>query len=464
MTDPWQIYRSKLTTNRELVASLPSGTRLLIGTWAGQPHGFIRALNQRADGPDPLYVTSHLAVEPSTYLDRPFVYCTTGFMGASERAARDGKGNVLYVPVQFTAAGPFVEAMPAPDYYVMRVAPMDDRGRFNASLNSGWEYSAAFWLRRNRPRTKIVFEVCPLLPPVRGLAEHGSNELPIELADLVVEDSTPPFQLAIPQADEVARGIAAHVAELIDDRSTLQLGFGTVPMMVGSFLRDRRDLGIHTELLCDAHFDLVEAGAVTNAHKGLYDGMSIAAFAAGTAKLWSWVAENPELALLPVEQVNSAGVLSRVRNMVSVNSALTVDLAGQTCAHCLGPRTYSGLGGAFEFTYGAQLSPGGKSIVCLPSTTRLRDGRVVSNVVARHAAGARITVPEHCIDWVVTEHGAARLKFLATEQRVRALIAIAHPDFREPLAKEATETLDPSACDGYPPPPAEFLVGSRTAS
>ena len=463
MPDPRQIYRSKLTTNRELVAGLASGTRLLIGTWAGQPHGFIRALNERADGPDPLYVTSHLAVEPSTYLDRPSVYCMTGFMGTSERAARDGKGNVLYVPVQFTAAGPFVETQPTPDYYVMRVAPMDESGRFNASLNAGWEYRAALWLARNRPRTKIVFEVCPLLPRVRGLAEHGNNELPLDLAHLIVEDSTPPFQLPTPEPDAVARGIAAHVAALIDDRSTLQLGFGTVPMMVGSFLRDRRELGIHTELLCDAHVDLIVAGAVTNSHKGLHDGLSIAAFGAGTGKLWSWIADNPDFALLPVEEVNSAAVLSRVRRMVSVNSALTVDLAGQTCSHCLGPRTYSGLGGAFEFTYGAQLSSGGKSIVCVPSTTKLRDGRVVSNVVARHPAGARITVPEHCIDWVVTEHGAARLKFLATEERAKALIAIAHPDFREQIAREARETMDLGACDGHPPPPPAFFVQGRVA-
>lgn len=463
MADPKDVYRTKLTTNRELVASLPPGTRLLLGTWAGQPHGFIRALNQRTDGPDPLYVTSHLACEPSTYLDRPSVYCTTGFFGASERAARDGSGHLLYVPVQFTAAGPFVEALPAPDYFVMRVAPMDERGRFNASLNSGWEYRAAFRLRRHRPQTKIVFEVCPHLPPVRGLAEHGSNELPLELADLVVEDATPPFQLPTPQPDDVARAIAANVAALIEDRATLQLGFGNVPMMVGSFLHDRRDLGVHTELLCDAHVDLIAAGCVTNAYKGLYDGVSVAAFAAGTAKLWSWVADNPSFALLPVEEVNSAAVLARVNNLVSINSALTVDLAGQTCAHCLGPRTYSGLGGAFEFTYGAQLSPGGKSIVCLPSTTRLRDGRVVSNVVARHPAGARITVPEHCIDWVVTEHGAVRLKFLATEERVRALIGIAHPDFREQLAREACESVDPHACDGFPAPPAAFFVGTTTA-
>jgi acyl-CoA hydrolase len=261
----------------------------------------------------------------------------------------------------------------------------------------------------------------------------------------------------------VARGIAAHVAALIEDRATLQLGFGTVPMMVGSLLRDRRELGIHTELLCDAHLDLIAAGSVTNQHKGLHDGLTVAAFAAGTEKLWTWIADNPEFAMLPVEEVNRADVLARVNRLVSVNSALTVDLAGQTCAHCLGPRTYSGLGGAFEFTYGAQLSPGGRSIVCLPSTTRLRDGTVVSNVVARHPAGTRITVPEHCIDWVVTEHGAARLKFLATEQRAQALIGIAHPDFRESLARDAAAGIDLHATDGFPAPPAAFFVTARTA-
>jgi acyl-CoA hydrolase len=464
MTNLRDTYLRKLTTNRELVASLLPGTRLLIGTWAAQPHGFIRALNERTDGPDPLHVTSHLGLEPAAYLDRASVYCTTGFLGPWERAARDGSGNLLYVPIQFTAAADFCRELDPPDYYVMRVAPMDERGFFNASLNAGWEYRAAFWLGRHRPQTRIVFEVCPHLPPVRGLAEHGSNELPLELADLIVEDATPPFLLPTPQPDDVARGIAAHVAALIEDRATLQLGFGTVPMMVGSLLHDRRELGIHTELLCDAHVDLIAAGSVTNAHKGLYDGLTVAAFAAGTAKLWSWIADNADFAMLPVEEVNRADVLARVRKLVSVNSALTVDLAGQTCAHCLGPLTYSGLGGAFEFTYGAQLSPGGRSIVCLPSTTRLRDGRVVSNIVARHPAGTRITVPEHCIDWVVTEHGAARLKFLGSEQRAQALIAIAHPDCRDSIAKEASEGgVDLRAADRFPPPPAAFFVTGRTA-
>ena len=124
--------------------------------------------------------------------------------------------------------------------------------------------------------------------------------------------------------------------------------------------------------------------------------------------------------------------------MTSINSILTIDLSGQACAHCLGPQTYSGMGGAFEFAYGAQLSPGGKSILCLPSRTKLRDGREVSNIVPRHPAGTRITIPEHCVDWVVTEYGAVRLKFLELEWRAAALIELAHPEYRDELAEQVT--------------------------
>lgn len=458
MTDPRELYASKLTSYEELLPRLEPGCSVLLGTWAAQPHAFMQAL---AEGPcpEPLHVVSHFATSPAKFLDRPSVFCATGFFGPWERAARAGSGNVIYHPLQFTHATEFYRVMPAPDWFVLRTGTTNDEGRVSASLNAGWEYRAVLWLAENRPETKIVFEVNPYLPPVRGLAEHGDNLFPIEAADLVVEDATTPFRLPTPEPDETARRIAHHVAALVEDRATLQLGFGTVPMMVGSLLADRRELGIHTELFCDAHVDLVEAGCVTNAHKGLYDGLSVAAFAAGTDRLWSWIGDNPEFAMLPVEEVNRADVLARVRALVSVNSALTVDLAGQTCAHCIGPDTYSGLGGAFEFTYGAQLSPGGRSIVCLPSTTTLRDGTRVSNVVPFYPAGTRITVPEHCVDWIVTEHGAVRLKFLAREQRVKALLDLAHPDFREDLERDASQAgLSSEPRCGFPAPPGEFFV------
>jgi len=162
--------------------------------------------------------------------------------------------------------------------------------------------------------------------------------------------------------------------------------------------------------------------------------------------------------MIPVEEINPVAVLARVQRMTSINSILTIDLSGQACAHCLGAQTYSGLGGAFEFAFGAQQSPGGKSIVCLASKTRLKDGREVSNIVPRHEAGTRITLPEHCVDWVVTEYGAVRLKFLNLEFRAAALIEIAHPRFRDELNRAAVENgLNLPALARLPRPPERFF-------
>jgi acyl-CoA hydrolase len=163
----------------------------------------------------------------------------------------------------------------------------------------------------------------------------------------------------------------------------------------------------------------------------------VATFALGDAKLVRWVSENRDLAMLPVQEINPVTVVAKVQNFTSIHNGLNVDLSGQVCAHCLGPDTYSGLGGAFEFVYGAQLSPGGKSVVCLRSTTTLKDGREVSNILARYVPGTRITIPEHCVDWVATEYGAARLKFLNLDWRAAALIKLAHPKFRDQLTRDA---------------------------
>ena len=163
--------------------------------------------------------------------------------------------------------------------------------------------------------------------------------------------------------------IAANVAPLVEDRATIQLGIGTIPMVIGRLLADRKDLGIHSELFCQLHLDLIEAGSVTNAHKGLYDGVSVATFALGEQRLDRWPQENPQFAMVPVEEINAVPVLARVNRMTSINSILTIDLSGQACAHCLGPLTYSG-GGCLRVRLRGSARAGGKSILCLPSKTR----------------------------------------------------------------------------------------------
>jgi acyl-CoA hydrolase len=316
---------------------------------------------------------------------------------------------------------------------------MDERGYFNLSLANSWESDAIDWYSRNAPATQIVVEVNPHMPRVCGLKQFGNNEFPLDVVSLIVEDDTPLLDYTMPEPTDVDRRIAANVAALVDDRATIQLGIGTIPMVIGRLLADRKELGIHSELFCDSHLDLIEAGSVTNVHKGLYDGVSVATFALGEQRLYRWLADNHVFAMVPVEKVNAVTVLAQVNRMTSINRILTIDLSGQACSHCLESQTYSGLGGAFEFAYGAQLAPQGKSILCLPSTTRLRDGIEVSNIVARHAAGTRVTIPEHCVDWVVTEFGAVRLKFLSLPWRAKALVGIANPRYREELERNALE-------------------------
>jgi acyl-CoA hydrolase len=437
MSDLDRAYRSRLVTHEELVGRMKPGDALSFGTWMGQAHGVMRALVRHGQHLDPLYVFCAPASDVGELLLQPNVHCVSSFLGPAERAAQRDRGNVTYVPTQYTDYQKSLRTNRPADFYLVRAAPMDERGFFNLSLSASWQEGALRWLPRNAPDARIVVEVNRHLPRVRGLPQFGNHEIPVGDVDFIVEDHTPLRDYGTPEATATDRAIAANVAALVEDRATVQFGIGGIPMSIGKLLTGRKDLGIHSEMFCRSHLDLIEAGSVSNAHKGLHDGVSVATFALGDDRLYRWLDDNPAFAMLPVEQVNAVPVLARVQRMTSINGVLTIDLSGQACAHCLEARTYSGVGGAFEFAYGAQQSPGGKSIHCLAARTTLRDGRVVANIVARHPAGTRITIPEHSMDWVVTEYGAARLKFLSLEWRAQALIDLAHPDDRAELTTQA---------------------------
>jgi acyl-CoA hydrolase len=458
MSDFNRIYRSRLVTHEELVGRMKPGDSLSFGTWMGQPHGVMRALVRYGRHLDPLYIFCAPASDVGELLTLPNVRCVSSFLGPAERAAQRDHGNVSYIPTQYTDYHRFLRTSRPADFYLVRVAPMDERGFFNLSLSASWQFGALRWLPRNAPDARIVVEVNRHLPRVRGLPQFGGHEIPVEDVDCIVEDPTPLQDYSTPEATATDRAIAANVAALVEDRATIQFGIGSIPMSIGKLLTGRKDLGIHSEMFCRSHLDLIEAGSVSNAHKGLHDGVSVATFALGDDRLYRWLDDNPAFAMLPVEQVNAVPVLAQVQRMTSINGVLTIDLSGQACAHCLESRTYSGVGGAFEFAYGAQLSPGGKSIHCLASKKTLRDGRVVSNIVARHPAGTRITIPEHSVDWVVTEYGAARLKFLSLEWRAAALIDLAHPDDREELrTRAAANGLNLARLANQRRPPDQFF-------
>jgi len=239
--------------------------------------------------------------------------------------------------------------------------------------------------------------------------------------------------------DETVDKIAQHIAELIPDGATMQMGIGAIPDAVLNYLKDKRDLGIHTELFSDGVIELVEMGVLTGSRKTIHPGKMIAGFIIGSHRLYDWVDDNPLIELHPTEYVNDPFVIAQNEKQVAVNSALEVDLTGQVCADSIGPKIYSGVGGQLDFVYGASRSKGGVPIIALPSTTTLRDGRVISRIVHMLNHGAGVVTSRNHVHYIVTEYGVADLYGKSIRRRAEQLINIAHPEFREELTRQAKE-------------------------
>ena len=238
------------------------------------------------------------------------------------------------------------------------------------------------------------------------------------------------------QIGDVERRIGEYVAELVPDRATIQMGIGSIPAAVAMGLRDKRDLGVHTELFTDPVLDLVEAGAVTGAAKEINRGKIVSAFLMGSQRLYAFVHDNPMIEMRPVDYTNDTAVIRRFRRMVAINSALSIDLTGQVSADSIGTRFYSGVGGQMDFMRGAALAPEGRAIIALPS---LAAGGRVSRITAVLAPGAGVVTSRAHVRTVVTEFGVAELFGRSIRERVEALIGIAHPDVRDELAREARQ-------------------------
>jgi acyl-CoA hydrolase len=284
-----------------------------------------------------------------------------------------------------------------------------------------------------------IGEVNASMPHVFGLGRYGGHRVHVSEIDCLVESERPVFELPEQPVRDEDRAIAEHVERLIDDGATLQIGIGGVPNIVAQLLAagKKGDFGIHTEMMVDGLMHLHRAGKISN-HKGVYDGFSVATFAAGSRALYDWMHRNPEVRMLPVAQVNDPSIIRLNRRMVSVNGALAVDLSGQVMADTLGPRQYSGVGGHELFVIGAHDSDGGKSVICLHSTAQV-EGRTVSTIVKHLPCGTPVSTPRHHVQYIVTEYGVANLGMLTDVERAHALVHVAHPDFRDELRAAARE-------------------------
>lgn len=403
---------------------------LVFGFVAGQPVGFLEALGARTDLEDVVLYTG-LLLRPYALMQQPAVRIVSGFFGPIERMARAAGARVSYLPADFS--GLERHALRVKPRVVLAVtSPPDADGWLSFGVHAGATYRAFLQAARDPERLAIA-EVNSHMPRVDGIEAFGRNRVHVSEVDALVEHDaelvTIPSEAPVPEDATIARRVSEHILA----GSILQFGIGSIPNEIGRILAEgpAGDFGVHTEMVSDGVMRLHMAGKVSN-RTTLYPGVTAATFALGSQELYTWLADNPAVRMLPVTEVNDASVLCRLPRLCSINGALSVDLAGQIAADSVAGRQYSGAGGHESFVAGAGVAPEGRSFICLRSTTTV-GGKRISTIVPSFEGGTRVTTPRHHVQYVVTEHGAVDLSVLTDVERPRALIECAHPDFRDEL-------------------------------
>lgn len=414
----------------ETAALLRPDDTLAVPLGPGQPTALLHALGARDDWSG-LRVLGALLVDLFPLFARPGVRLYSGFYGPVERALLAAGHDVHFVPADFRRFSHLAARM-APRVMAVAVAPPDSEGRMSLSLHAGAAVEELYRCGRD-PERLLIAEVNPLLPRTHGLPPDHLHQLRFDEVDVVTTSDRPVITLPDIPADAVEQRIAALACDFIPEGATLQTGIGGIPSQVAKLLATGSggDYGIHSEMFTDGLMQLHLADKISN-RKGVYDGFSVATFAMGSNALYDWLADNEAVRFLPIECVNEPGLIARNRRMVSINGALSVDLAGQVAADCIGGRQHSGIGGHEDFVTGAGYAPEGRSLICLPATARTPAG-VISRIVAGLPPGSRVTTPRHQVDVVISEYGAAQLAGLSVEERAAALIEIAHPAVRDAL-------------------------------
>ena len=435
--DVGTLYQSKLTTPDQAVASIPTGSKLSMGMAMAEPPALLKALADRADAGRiaelKVYYFESTSIAGKTILryelnDRIRPYCM--FIAGTERAlikrgVVDGGRKVInYVPNNFHQTPRLLIDEIGIETFVCTVSPMDRHGYFSFGVGNDYSTKVA------RAAKRLIVEVNENMPRVMG----AGAALHISEVDAIVENHVPLLELPIrapTPADEV---IGRTIADLVPDGACLQMGVGALPNLVCAALKDRNDLGVHTEALNPGLVDLIRAGVANNRRKTIDRGKSVFTFAMGQKAMYDFLNDNPAVESAPVDYVNDPRIIAQNDNVVSINATIQIDLTGAcNSEHMLGHQ-YSASGGQLDFVRGAYASKGGKSIIAAQSTAA--KGKV-SRIVAR--LDGPVTTPRIDTHYVVTEFGAVNLKGLSSTERAKALIALAHPEFRDELIEAAKQ-------------------------
>ena len=428
----------RVCTPEEAATLLRPEDRLAGQMGPGQPGAFLQALGERDDWKG-LEVFICFLSEPYQLFSRPGVSLLCPFFGPVERALREAGHDVAFLPGDFRRFTLFAERFAA-RVVTTAATPPDADGWMSLSVSAGAMVNEIARCGRD-PERLLVVETNPLLPRTLGIPPDHRHAVHVDEVDVLIEAERAPLSIPDPEPNAVEQAIAEHVSAYVSDGTTLQTGIGGIPSAVAGLLAQGPggDYGVHSEMFTTGLMQLHKAGKVSNARKGIFEGISVTTFAMGTPELYSWLDGEASVRFLPVEWINTPSIIARNRNMRSINGALTLDLAGQVVADTIDGKQYSGIGGHEDFTSGASLESDDRSLICLPSTV-VSGGRTLSRIVAGLSAGAIVTTPRHQLDIVVTEYGAAEVAGLTVRERARALAELAHPDFR-PELRQAAEQL-----------------------
>lgn len=435
-TNILRVYNSKLVSADEAVKHIKSGDNIVVQPGCAAPMELIRALVRRKDELTDITIYHILIVGELPYLqpgmEKHFKH-KAFFIGANSRqAVNDGRAE--FIPI-FLSEVPllFKYGQIKSDVAVLNVSPPDEHGFCSYGVDVGT-------IKTPAEKSKLIIAQINRHQP-RTL---GDSFIHINKINYIVEYDEPIHEL--PQVDpnatkdelEVFDKIGSYIADLVEDGSTLQMGIGAIPDSVMKYLHSKKDLGIHTEMFSDGIIELVEQGIINGEKKTLHPGKIIAGFVLGTRRVYDFIDNNPVIEFHPQEYVNDPFIIAKNNKMVAINSAIEVDLTGQVCSDSIGTKFYSGIGGQVDFIRGAARSEGGKPIIALPSSTK---NGTISRIVPALKPGAGVVTSRGDVHYVITEFGVAELFGKSIQERAKALINIAHPNFRDELTKYAKETF-----------------------
>ena len=425
----WQEKYSEMVTTAEgAVSHLRPGQRVFIGTGCAEPLELVKALTQRSKELPDTEIVHLLTFGEAPYAHKEmtkFFRINSFFIAENVRdIIQEGLGD--YTPIFLSDIPRLFQSGQLPlDAALIQVTPPDSRGMCSLGVSVDIVRSAA------ENASVVIAQINPHMPRTRGQSELHVYDL-----DYLVPSDAPILETTYGGETPETRKIAEYVAALVDDRSTIEVGIGRIPHSLLGFLKDKKDLGIHTEMITDGIIDLVEAGVINGSKKTLDRGKIVTSFCLGTRKLYDYIDDNEIFSFQPTEYVNDPFIISQHHKMVAINVALEVDLTGQVCADSIGTKFFSGVGGQVDFNRGAARAHGGKAIIALPSTAR--EGSI-SRLVCHLSPGAGVVTTRADVHYVVTEYGAAYLHGKSVQERALALISIAHPDFRGELLREAID-------------------------